>query len=100
MYYENPDEENKYDTDINNNKLFVTDDEAKSYCEANVKENYVFEEYNSEKCYYKLKRTNLSFDLKDTNIVSVLVNPGSKTMSGTTTKITGFISMDKNNFKS
>lgn len=90
MYYENPDEENKYDTDINNNKLFVTDDEAKSYCEANVKENYVFEEYNSEKCYYKLKRTNLSFDLKDTNIVSVLVNPGSKTMSGTTTKITGF----------
>ena len=90
MYYENPDEDNKYDTDINNNKLFVTDDEAKSYCEANVKENYVFEEYNSEKCYYKLKRTNLSFDLKDTNIVSVLVNPGSKTMSGTTTKITGF----------
>ena len=90
MYYENPDEENKYDTDINNNKLFVTDDEAKSYCEANVKENYVFEEYNSEKCYYKLKRTNLSFDLKDTNIVSVLVDPGSKTMSGATSTINDY----------
>ena len=90
MYYENPDEDNKYDTDASNNQLFVTDDEAKSYCEANVKENYVFEEYNSEKCYYKLKRTNLSFDLSDTNIVSVLVNPGSKSMSGTTTTISSY----------
>lgn len=90
MYYENPDEDNKYDTDASNNQLFVTDDEAKSYCEANVKENYVFEEYNSEKCYYKLKRTNLSFDLSDTNVVSVLVDPGSKSMSGTTSTITDY----------
>ena len=95
MYYENPDEDNKYDTDISNNQLFATVDEAKEYCNNHIKENYVFNKEtgyneNTNGCYYKLKRTNLSFDLSDTNIVSVLVDPGSNTMSGTITTITGY----------
>ena len=95
MYYENPDEDNKYDTDTSNNQLFATVDEAKEYCNNHIKENYVFNKEtgyneNTNGCYYKLKRTNLSFDLSDTNIVSVLVDPGSNTMSGTITTITGY----------
>ena len=95
MYYENPDEYNKYDTDTSNNQLFATVDEAKEYCNNHIKENYVFDKENgynedTKGCYYKLKRTNLSFDLRDTNIVSVLVDPGSKTMSGTTPAIDGY----------
>ena len=95
MYYENPDEDNKYDTDTSNNQLFATVDEAKEYCNNHIKENYVFDKENgynkdTKGCYYKLKRTNLSFDLRDTNIVSVLVDPGSKTMSGTTPAIDGY----------
>ena len=95
MYYENPDEDNKYDTDTSNNLLFATVDEAKEYCNNHIKENYVFNKEtgyneNTNGCYYKLKRTNLSFDLSDTNIVSVLVDPGSNTMSGTITTITGY----------
>ena len=95
MYYENPDEDNKYDTDTSNNQLFATVDEAKEYCNNHIKENYTFDSktgYNeaTNGCYYKLKRTNLSFDLSDTNIVSVLVDPGSNTMSGTITTITGY----------
>ena len=94
MYYENPDEDNKYDTDTSNNQLFATVDEAKEYCNNHIKENYTFDSktgYNeaTKGCYYKLKRTNLSFDLSD-NIVSVLVDPGSKTMSGTTSEINGY----------
>ena len=94
MYYENPDEDNKYDTDTSNNQLFATVDEAKEYCNNHIKENYVFNKENgynenTNGCYYKLKRTNLSFDLSD-NIVSVLVDPGSKTMSGTTSEINGY----------
>ena len=94
MYYENPDEDNKYDTDTSNNQLFATVDEAKEYCNNHIKENYVFNKENgynenTNGCYYKLKRTNLSFDLSD-NIVSVLVDPGSKTMSGTTPEINGY----------
>ena len=95
MYYENPDEDNKYDTDTSNNQLFATVDEAKEYCNNHIKENYVFNKEtgyneNTKGCYYKLKRTNLSFDLSDTNIVSVLVDPGSKTMSGTTFTINDY----------
>ena len=95
MYYENPDEDNKYDTDTSNNQLFATVDEAKEYCNNHIKENYIFNKEtgyneNTNGCYYKLKRTNLSFDLSDTNIVSVLVDPGSNTMSGTITTITGY----------
>ena len=95
MYYENPDEDNKYDTDTSNNQLFATVDEAKEYCNNHIKENYTFDSktgYNeaTNGCYYKLKRTNLSFDLSDTNIVSVLVDPGSKTMSGTTSTINDY----------
>jgi len=95
MYYENPDEDNKYDTDTSNNQLFATVDEAKEYCNNHIKENYVFNKEtgyneNTNGCYYKLKRTNLSFDLSDTNIVSVLVDPGSKTMSGTTFTINDY----------
>ena len=94
MYYENPDEDNKYDTDTSNNQLFATVDEAKEYCNNHIKENYVFDKENgynedTKGCYYKLKRTNLSFDLSD-NIVSVLVDPGSKTMSGTTSTINDY----------
>ena len=94
MYYENPDEDNKYDTDTSNNQLFATVDEAKEYCNNHIKENYVFDKENgynedTKGCYYKLKRTNLSFNLSD-NIVSVLVDPGSKTMSGTTFEINGY----------
>ena len=94
MYYENPDEDDKYDTDTSNNQLFATVDEAKEYCNNHIKENYVFNKENgynenTNGCYYKLKRTNLSFDLSD-NIVSVLVDPGSKTMSGTTFEIKGY----------
>ena len=95
MYYENPDEDNKYDTDTSNNQLFATVDEAKEYCNNHIKENYVFNKEtgyneNTKGCYYKLKRTNLSFDLSDTNIVSVLVDPGSKTMSDTTFTINDY----------
>mgnify|MGYP004463065201 CR=1 FL=1 len=95
MYYENPDEDNKYDTDASNNHLFATKDEAIEYCNNHIKENYTFDSKtgyneNTNGCYYQLKRTDLSFKLDDTNIVSVLVNPGSKTMSGTTSMITGF----------
>ena len=94
MYYENPDEDNKYDTDTSNNQLFATVDEAKEYCNNYIKENYVFDKENgynedTKGCYYKIKRTNLSFNLSD-NIVSVLVDPGSKTMSGTTFEINGY----------
>ena len=94
MYYENPDEDNKYDTDTSNNQLFATVDEVKEYCNNHIKENYVFDKENgynedTKGCYYKLKRTNLSFNLSD-NIVSVLVDPGSKTMSGTTFEINGY----------
>ena len=95
MFYENPDEDNKYDTDTSNNKLFATVDEAKEYCNNHIKENYTFDSktgYNeaTNGCYYKLKRTNLSFYLSDTNIVSVLVDPGSKTMSGATSTINDY----------
>ena len=94
MYYENPDEDNKYDTDTSNNQLFATVDEAKEYCNNHIKENYVFNKEtgyneNTKGCYYKLKRTDLSFNLSD-NIVSVLVDPGSKTMSGTTFTINDY----------
>ena len=94
MYYENPDEDNKYDTDTSNNQLFATVDEAKEYCNNHIKENYVFDKENgynedTKGCYYKLKRTDLSFNLSD-NIVSVLVDPGSKTMSGTTFTINDY----------
>ena len=94
MYYENPDEDNKYDTDTSNNELFATVDEAKEYCNNHIKENYVFDKENgynedTKGCYYKLKRTDLSFNLSD-NIVSVLVDPGSKTMSGTTFTINDY----------
>ena len=91
MFYENPDTD-FYDYDSSGDKLVATDVDAENYCKSNVRNNYEYFRYDSSdnSCYYKLKRTNLSFDLKDTNIVSVLVNPGSKTMSGTTTKITGF----------
>lgn len=90
MFYETA--TNFYDYDSSGDKLVATDVDAENYCKSNVRNNYEYFMYDSSdnSCYYKLKRTNLSFDLSDTNIVSVLVNPGSKTMSGTTTTITGY----------
>lgn len=91
MFYENPDTD-FYDYDSSGDKLVETDVDAENYCKANVRNNYVYSMYDSRdnSCYYKLKRTNLSFVLSDTNIVSVLVNPGSKTMSGTTSTINDY----------
>ena len=91
MFYENPDTD-FYDYDSLGDKLVVTDVEAENYCKSNVRNNYEYSMYDSSdnSCYYKLKRTNLSFDLSDINIVSVLVDPGSKTMSGTTSTINDY----------
>ena len=91
MFYENPDID-FYDYDSSGDKLVATGADAENYCKSNVKNNYEYFMYDSSdnSCYYKLKRTNLSFDLSDTNIVSVLVNPGSKTMSGTTSTINDY----------
>ena len=94
MFYENPDTD-VYDYDSSGDKLVATDVDAENYCKSNVRNNYVYFMYDSSNnsnnsCYYKLKRTNLSFDLSDTNIVSVLVDPGSKTMSGATSTINGY----------
>ena len=94
MFYENPDTD-VYDYDSSGDKLVATDVDAENYCKSNVRNNYVYFMYDSSNnsnnsCYYKLKRTNLSFDLSDTNIVSVLVDPGSKTMSGTTSTINDY----------
>ncbi len=91
MFYENPDTD-LYDYDSSGDKLVATDVDAENYCKSNVRNNYEYSKYDSSNnhCYYKLKRTNLSFDLSDTNIVSVLVDPGSNTMSGTITTITGY----------
>ena len=91
MFYENPDTD-FYDYDSSGDKLVATGADAENYCKSNVKNNYEYFMYDSSdnSCYYKLKRTNLSFDLSDTNIVSVLVNPGSKTMSGTTSTINDY----------
>ena len=91
MFYENPDEDSYY-YDSSGNKLVATDVVAENYCKSNVRNNYEYFRYdsNEKSCYYRLKRTNLSFDLSDTNIVSVLVNPGYKTMSGTTTTISNY----------
>ena len=70
----------------------ATGADAENYCKSNVRNNYVYFMYDSSNnsCYYKLKRTNLLFDLSDTNIVSVLVDPGSKTMSGATSTINDY----------
>ena len=91
MFYENSDTD-FYDYDSSGDKLVATDVDAENYCKSNVRNNYEYFKYDSNhnSCYYKLKRTNLSFDLSDTNIVSVLVNPGSKTMSGTTSTINDY----------
>ena len=91
MFYENPDTD-FYDYDSSGDKLVLTDVDAENYCKSNVRNNYEYFMYDSSdnSCYYKLKRTNLSFDLSDTNIVSILVNPGSKTMSGTTSTINDY----------
>ena len=91
MFYENPDTD-FYDYDSSGDKLVATGADAENYCKSNVKNNYEYFMYDSSdnSCYYKLKRTNLSFNLSDTNIVSVLVNPGSKTMSGTTSTINDY----------
>ena len=89
MFYENPDTD-VYDYDSSGDKLVATDVDAENYCKSNVRNNYVYFMYDNNSCYYKLKRTNLSFDLSDTNIVSVLVDPGSKTMSGATSTINGY----------
>ena len=91
MYYENPDAD-FYDSDSSDDKLVATDVDAENYCKSNVRNNYVYFMYDSSnnRCYYKLKRTKLSFDLSDTNIVSVLVDPGSKTMSGATSTINDY----------
>ena len=89
MFYENPDTD-VYDYDSSGDKLVATDVDAEKYCKSNVRNNYVYFMYDNNSCYYKLKRTNLSFDLSDTNIVSVLVDPGSKTMSGATSTINGY----------
>ena len=91
MFYENLDTD-FYDYDSSGDKLVATDVDAENYCKSNVRNNYEYFKYDSSNnsCYYKLKRTNLSFDLSDTNIVSVLVNPGSKTMSGTTSTINDY----------
>mgnify|MGYP004681821953 CR=1 FL=1 len=91
MFYENPDTD-LYDYDSSGDKLVATDVDAENYCKSNVRNNYEYSKYDSSNnhCYYKLKRTNLSFNLSDTNIVSVLVDPGSNTMSGTITTITGY----------
>ena len=91
MFYENPDID-FYDYDSSGDKLVATGADAENYCKSNVKNNYEYFMYDSSdnSCYYKLKRTNLSFNLSDTNIVSVLVNPGSKTMSGTTSTINDY----------
>ena len=91
MFYENPDTD-FYDYDSSGDKLVATDVDAENYCKSNVRNNYEYFMYDSSdnSCYYKLKRTNLSFDLSDTNIVSVLVDPGSKTMSATTSTINDY----------
>ena len=91
MFYENPDTD-FYDYDSSGDKLVATDVDAENYCKSNVRNNYEYFMYDSSNnsCYYKLKRTNLSFDLSDTNIVSVLVDPGSKTMSGATSTINDY----------
>ena len=91
MFYENPDTD-FYDYDSSGDKLVATDVDAENYCKSNVRNNYEYFRYDSSdnSCYYKLKRTNLSFDLSDTNIVSVLVDPGSKTMSATTSTINDY----------
>ena len=91
MFYENPDID-FYDYDSSGDKLVATGADAENYCKSNVKNNYEYFMYDSSdnSCYYKLKRTNLSFDLSDTNIVSVLVDPGSKTMSATTSTINDY----------
>ena len=91
MLYENPDTD-FYDYDSSGDKLVATDMDAENYCKSNVRNNYEYFMYDSSdnSCYYKLKRTNLSFDLSDTNIVSVLVDPGSKTMSGATSTINDY----------
>ena len=91
MFYENPDTD-FYDYDSSGDKLVATGADAENYCKSNVKNNYEYFMYDSSdnSCYYKLKRTNLSFYLSDTNIVSVLVDPGSKTMSGTTSTINDY----------
>lgn len=76
MFYENPDTD-FYDYDSSGDKLVATAVDAENYCKSNVRNNYEYSKYDSSNnsCYYKLKRTNLSFDLSDTNIVSVLVDP-------------------------
>ena len=91
MFYENPDTD-FYDYDSSGDKLVLTDVDAENYCKSNVRNNYEYFRYDSSdnSCYYKLKRTNLSFNLSDTNIVSILVNPGSKTMSATTSTINDY----------
>ncbi|MBP3444598.1 MAG: type II secretion system protein [Bacilli bacterium] len=91
MFYENPDTD-FYDYDSSGDKLVATGADAENYCKSNVRNNYEYFMYDSSdnSCYYKLKRTNLSFDLSDTNIVSVLVDPGSKTMSATTSTINDY----------
>ena len=91
MFYENPDTD-FYDYDSSGDKLVATAVDAENYCKSNVRNNYEYSKYDSSNnsCYYKLKRTNLSFDLSDTNIVSVLVDPGTKTMSGTTSTINDY----------
>ena len=91
MFYENPDTD-FYDYDSSGDKLVATGADAENYCKSNVKNNYEYFMYDSSdnSCYYKLKRTNLSFNLSDTNIVSVLVDPGSKTMSATTSTINDY----------